>query len=106
MTKDGLPNWSVVGIHEIQLIAFRIRQGVAKLGLQLLLHEIQPFHGNFGMIGVPSPSEDGFAGSSVGFHSVFPQVTIAGRGNRHLFEWVETCMVFKETFEHQTSFFQ
>ena len=66
----------------------------------------QPFEGHSGLIDVVAPSAHGFAGQTVGDHAVHAQISIASRGDGHVFKGVETGLGFKQTFESHAPLFE
>ena len=65
----------------------------------------QPFEGHLGLIDVVAPSAHGFTGQTVGDHAVHAEISIASRGDGHVFKRVEAGLVFKQVFESHTTLF-
>ena len=66
----------------------------------------QPFEGHLGLIDFVAPSTHGFTGQTVGDHAAHAQISIASRGDGHVFKRVEPACGFKQAFESQTALFQ
>ena len=75
--------------------------------VQQMSFQGQPLEGRGGLVHPStSPTVHGLTGNGVQFKAVGPEVTVAGRGNHHLFKGVKTCFRFKLTFKVQTTLFQ
>ena len=89
------------------VFGFQVFRGELTQGLltKLVIAPGQPFEGHSGLIDFVTPSAHGFTGQTVGDHAVHAQISIASRGNGHVFKRVEPGFGFKQTFESQTPSF-
>ena len=79
-----LVEWMVlVGIvvigegHHVVVVAFIFGQGQPRFGFQSVVAPRKPFYGDFGMVDVALPSQEGFGGDGLGRETVHAWVPIA-----------------------------
>jgi len=63
---------------------------VQSLTAKFVIAPVEPFEGHLGLVDLISQSAQGFTGNAVGSNAVHAKMPIAGRGNRHVFEGVES----------------
>ena len=90
-------------VFDFQLFGGELTQSLLA---KMVIAPGQPFEGHSGLIDVVTPSAHGFTGQTVGDHAVHAQISIASRGDGHVFKRVEPSFVFKHTFESHTALFQ